>query len=47
MSTRATIIAASAAERTGHGVRSAALGAMLVAILLMQGQDRAFIYFQF
>ena len=33
--------------RTPWPVRSAALGAMIVAIILMQGQDRAFIYFQF
>ncbi len=35
------------AERTPWPVRSAALAAMIVAIILMQGQDRAFIYFQF
>jgi D-alanyl-lipoteichoic acid acyltransferase DltB (MBOAT superfamily) len=35
------------AERTPWPVRSAALGAMIAAIVLMQGQDRAFIYFQF
>jgi alginate O-acetyltransferase complex protein AlgI len=35
------------AERTPWPVRAVALGAMLVAIVLMQGQDRAFIYFQF
>lgn len=34
-------------ERTPWPVRSAALAAMLVAIVLMQGQDRVFIYFQF
>ena len=33
--------------RTPWPIRSAALGAMIVAIVLMQGQDRAFIYFQF
>jgi D-alanyl-lipoteichoic acid acyltransferase DltB (MBOAT superfamily) len=35
------------AERTPWLVRSFVLAAMIVAILLMQGQDRAFIYFQF
>jgi D-alanyl-lipoteichoic acid acyltransferase DltB (MBOAT superfamily) len=34
-------------ERTPWPVRSFALAAMLVTIILMQGQDRAFIYFQF
>jgi alginate O-acetyltransferase complex protein AlgI len=34
-------------ERTPWLVRSFALAAMLVAIVVMQGQDRAFIYFQF
>ncbi len=34
-------------ERTPWLVRSVALAAMIVAIILMQGQDRAFIYFQF
>jgi D-alanyl-lipoteichoic acid acyltransferase DltB (MBOAT superfamily) len=34
-------------ERTPWLVRSAALALMLVALVLMQGQDRAFIYFQF
>ena len=34
-------------ERTPWLVRSFALGTMIVAILLMQGQDRAFLYFQF
>jgi alginate O-acetyltransferase complex protein AlgI len=34
-------------ERTGWPVRSVALAVMLVALVLMQGQDRAFIYFQF
>ena len=34
-------------EGTPWPVRSIALGVMLVAIVLMQGQDRAFIYFQF
>jgi alginate O-acetyltransferase complex protein AlgI len=34
-------------ERTPWVVRSAALAIMMVAIVLMQGKDRAFIYFQF
>jgi D-alanyl-lipoteichoic acid acyltransferase DltB (MBOAT superfamily) len=34
-------------DRTPWPVRSLALGTMIVAILLMQGPDRAFIYFQF
>ena len=34
-------------ERTPWPARSLALGSMLVAIVLMQGPDRAFIYFQF
>ena len=34
-------------DRTPWLVRSVALGTMIVAIILMQGQDRAFIYFQF
>ena len=34
-------------ERTPWLVRSIALGTMIVAIILMQGKDRAFIYFQF
>jgi len=34
-------------ERTPWLVRSLALGTMIVAIIIMQGQDRAFIYFQF
>ncbi len=34
-------------ERTPWPARSAALAAMIVTIILMQGQDRAFIYFQF
>jgi D-alanyl-lipoteichoic acid acyltransferase DltB (MBOAT superfamily) len=34
-------------ERTAWPVRSIALGAMIVALVVMQGQDRAFIYFQF
>jgi alginate O-acetyltransferase complex protein AlgI len=34
-------------ERTPWLVRSFALAAMIVAIVVMQGQDRAFIYFQF
>ncbi|HTR52463.1 MAG TPA: MBOAT family O-acyltransferase [Kofleriaceae bacterium] len=33
--------------RTPLLVRSAALAAMIVAIVMMQGEDRAFIYFQF
>jgi alginate O-acetyltransferase complex protein AlgI len=33
--------------RTPWPARSAALAAMIVTIVLMQGQDRAFIYFQF
>ncbi len=35
------------AERTPWWLRGLALGAMLVALVLMQGEDRAFIYFQF
>jgi alginate O-acetyltransferase complex protein AlgI len=34
-------------DRTPWLVRSIALAVMIVAIILMQGQDRAFIYFQF
>jgi alginate O-acetyltransferase complex protein AlgI len=34
-------------ERTAWPVRSAALATMLVCLVLMQGQDRAFLYFQF
>jgi alginate O-acetyltransferase complex protein AlgI len=34
-------------ESTPWPLRSMALGAMIVTIILMQGQDRAFIYFQF
>jgi D-alanyl-lipoteichoic acid acyltransferase DltB (MBOAT superfamily) len=34
-------------ERTPWFVRSAALAVMIVTIVLMQGKDRAFIYFQF
>ena len=34
-------------ERTPWIVRSAALAIMMVALVLMQGKDRAFIYFQF
>jgi D-alanyl-lipoteichoic acid acyltransferase DltB (MBOAT superfamily) len=34
-------------ERIPWPVRSAALAAMMLALILMQGQDRAFIYFQF
>lgn len=34
-------------ERTPWPIRSFALAAMIVAIVVMQGQDRAFIYFQF
>jgi alginate O-acetyltransferase complex protein AlgI len=34
-------------DRTPWLVRSVALGTMIVAIILMQGKDRAFIYFQF
>jgi D-alanyl-lipoteichoic acid acyltransferase DltB (MBOAT superfamily) len=34
-------------ERTPWPVRSTALGTMIVAIVLMQGPERAFIYFQF
>ncbi len=36
-----------AVERTPWPIRAVALGLMLTALLLMQGQDRAFIYFQF
>lgn len=35
------------AERTPWWLRGLALGAMLLALVLMQGEDRAFIYFQF
>ncbi|HEU4731212.1 MAG TPA: MBOAT family protein [Kofleriaceae bacterium] len=35
------------AERTPWLARTLALATMIVAIILMQGQDRAFIYFQF
>ena len=35
------------AERTPWPVRAAALGAMVAGLFVMQGQDRAFIYFQF